>query len=109
MIGTTKNITIASGQTKSAAIDLGDNTLVGLIIPAAFTGIAVTFEASDDIAGTYYAVKGSDGTSISYTVAAGTYVMIQPAVLAGVRNIKVVSGSSEGADRVIKGICRRCD
>jgi hypothetical protein len=108
MIGTTQQITIANGQTASAAIDLGGNTLVGLIIPAAFTGTALTFSASDAIDGTYSVVKGSDGASVSYTVAQGTYVVIQPAVLAGIRFLKVISGSSEGGARVIKGICRPC-
>jgi hypothetical protein len=108
MIQTTKQIVISAAGTKSAAIDLGDNTLVGLIIPATFTGVALTFEASDDINGTYYAVKGSDGTSISYTIAQGTYVVIQPAVLSGVRFLKCVSGSTEGTARTIIGICRPC-
>lgn len=107
MVGTTQTFTIASGQTVSNAVDLGDNTLVGLQL-GTMTGTAITFQASTSLTGTYVAVKGSDGASISYTTASDTYVAIQPAILAGVRFIKLVSNGAEGSTRTITGIARPC-
>lgn len=99
-IGRAGTVTIASSGTVSNAIDLGEGVLVGIQMPAAFTGIALTFQASDSLAGTYNAVT-SISAAYSVTVAAAKYVSISPNDLAGVRFIKVVSGSAEGADRDI--------
>lgn len=107
LIGTTATFTIDSSGTVSNAVDLGDRTLVGLQLPT-MTGTAITFQASTSLDGTYVAVKGSDGASISYTTASSTYVAIQPAVLAGIRFIKIVSGSAEGAARTVTGVARQC-
>lgn len=107
LIGTTATFTIDSSGTVSNAVDLGDRTLVGLQL-GTMTGTAITFQASTSLEGTYVAVKGSDGTSISYTTASDTYVAIQPAILAGIRFIKLVSGSAEASDRTIIGIGRQC-
>ena len=92
---------IANGDTKTQAIDLGQATLCGVFVPSAFTGTAISFEASSTLAGTYVAVKDGLGASVSMTVAAGQYILIDPALMAGVRFLKVVSGSAEGAARVL--------
>ena len=107
LVGTSSTFTIASGQTVSNAVDLGDNTLVGLQL-GTMTGTAITFQASTSLTGTYVAVKGSDGASISYTTASNTYVAIQPAILAGVRFIKIVSNGAEASDRTVVGVARQC-
>lgn len=91
--------TIANGQTKSGAIDLDFATLCGIFLPAAFTGTALTFEASATETGTFVPVVDGAGASVSKTVAQGQYVYLDPAIFAGLRFIKVVSGSSEGAAR----------
>lgn len=89
--------TIASGQTVSNAIDLGEMVVVGIQTPSALTGTAFTFQASYDNV-TFCAVT-TTSAAYSITVAASKYVVVPPADLAGVRYLKVVSGSSEGADR----------
>lgn len=99
-IGRAGTVTIANGETVSNAIDLGEGVLVGIQMPAAFTGSAMTFQASDSLAGTYNAVT-SITAAYSVTVAASKYVSIPLFDLAGVRFIKVVSGSAEGAARDI--------
>lgn len=94
---------IASSGTASAAIDLAGFTLCGILLPAAFTGTALTFQVSSAIGGTYVALKSTtSGTSLSYTVAQGTYAAIDPKDFQGVRFLKVVSGSTEGAARTLK-------
>lgn len=100
-------VTVANGATVSSAIDLGNLSVVGLILPV-LTSTAITFQASDSLAGTYQAVKGSDGNSVSYTVASSTYVVILPTALAGIRFLKLVCGSAEGAARTITVIAKEC-
>lgn len=96
----TKTTTISSGQTVSAEIDLGGTTPVALITPAALTGTTVTFQAATTTGGTFNTVM-KDGATLSVTVAASRFVVLQPSDFAGVRFLKVVSGSSEGADRTL--------
>lgn len=99
-IGRAGTVTILSGATLSNAIDLGEMALCGIQMPPAFTGTTLTFTASDSLGGTYNAVT-TTSASYSITVAASKYVSIPPSDLAGVRFVKVVSGSAEGADRDI--------
>lgn len=93
-------VTIASGQTVSNAIDLGEMAVVGLITPSAITSTAVTFQASADNV-TYNQVTKVDATVYSVTVSASKHIVIPPADLAGIRWLKVVAGSAEGGDRTI--------
>jgi hypothetical protein len=91
---------IASGQTVSGAIDLKGLSLVGVHLPASFTGTTLTFQAAETLAGSFGAVY-KDGADLSVAVAAGKYVVLNPADFAGVRFLKVVSGSAEGAARTL--------
>lgn len=93
--------TIANAGTTSAAIPTKGLTLVGIMLPDAFTGTAITFTGSvDGVA--YKVVKSTtSGTTLSYTVAQGTYVAIDPAPFYGLAYIKLVSGSSEGGARAL--------
>lgn len=94
--------TIAISTTTSGVIDLTQRDIVGLYIPAAFTGTAITFTASSDIAGTFGSVRDGAGNAISVTVAAGQYIKINSADFLGVLYLKLVSGSSEAAARDIR-------
>lgn len=92
---------IANGQTVSAAIQVKGYSLVGIQLPAAFTGTALTFQVSLD-GTTYQLLKSTtSGSSLSYTVAQGTYVAIDPTPFYGARYIKIVSGTAEGAARTL--------
>jgi hypothetical protein len=93
-------VTIASGQTVSAAIDLTEYTLVGIIMPSTFTGTTMTFQASADNS-TFVAMKDTSGSTISYTVGTSRYIPLDPSIFAGIRFLKLVSGSSEGQDDII--------
>jgi hypothetical protein len=99
-ITTTKAAAIANGQQSSGALDLAGFTLVGILLPAAFTGVALTFEVSSAIDGTYVALKtGTGGSALSYTVVQGSFAAINPVDFQGVRFLKVKSGSAEGGAR----------
>lgn len=98
----TTTATISSSGTKTGAIDLGGCQLTGFQLPASFTGTAITFEVSPDNS-TFQALYDKNNAAISFTVTQGrTYALgdlIQS--LAGYRYMKLVSGSTEGADRTI--------
>jgi hypothetical protein len=94
-------VTIASGDTTSAAISLGCFTPVAIQL-AAFTGTAVSFTAAVSSDGTYAAVKSTtSGTALSYTVAPNTFAALDPKDLYGISFIKIVAGSAQSADRTL--------
>lgn len=93
--------TILSGQTASDAIDLSGCELVGLIMPAAFTGTSIKILSSPTLGGTYQNIYPS-GADYSMTVAASKNIPVENlAIMAGWRFIKLVSSGAEGADRSI--------
>lgn len=95
----TVTATIASSATTSAAVDLGGTTLVGIQLPAAFTGTSLSFQAATSLAGTYQAVIDASGATLSKTVAQGKFLTLDPAEFAGIQFIKIVSASTEGSAR----------
>ena len=99
-LGRGPTVTIANGGTVSNGVDLGDAQLAGIILPAAFTGVALTFQGSHDGV-TYFAVTKLDGTTLTAVVAPAKYVQVPIDALQGVRFLKVVSGSAEAAARNI--------
>lgn len=97
----TKQVVISAAGTKTPAFDLGGLTLVGIILPV-MTGTALTFEISDALAGTYVPVKSTtSGSALSYTIASSTYAAIDPNAVMGLNFGKLVSGTTEVADRTI--------
>lgn len=101
-------VSILSGQTTSAAIDLNGRTLCGFIMPAALTGTALSITASDSLTGTYLTLQDGDGADFSLAIAASKWIPINNVNLtASLRFIKLVSNASEGADRTIKIAKRR--
>lgn len=94
------SVGIANGQTVSEAINCGGMALTGIKFPAAFTGTAVTFQMCDTIDGTYVPVYNAAG-AVSYTIAQGRYYAIDPKDFQGIKFLKIVSGSAEGAGRTL--------
>lgn len=100
------NVTIESGDTVSGAADLSGKSLVGFYLPATMDGTAITFQIADEDGGTFIAVHDGAGAALSKTVAQNTFVPLNPADTAGWQHIKLVSGTTETADRVIKLVSR---
>lgn len=96
-VQTTTNILASS--TTSSEIDLGGTYLVGIQLPASFTGTSLTFTVATASGGTFQTMKDGAGNSVSKTVAQGQYIGIDPTLFRGVRFFKVVSGSTETSDR----------
>lgn len=95
------NATIASGATTSSEIDLSGTTLCGIYIPSAFTGTSISFQAATASGGTFVSVRDGAGNAISKTVAPSQFIKLDPTDFVGVRYLKVVSGSTEGAARTL--------
>lgn len=98
--------TIPISDTTSGAVDMYGATLAGIIMPAAFTGTAISFTVSDTLGGTYVALKDTAGNAISLTVSASSAIGFEAEDLKAWRFLKVVSNATELAARAIKLIPR---
>lgn len=111
---------ILSGQTDSAAIALTYEsesgqpgpvyalTLLGVGTPAAVTGTTFKILAANSLDGTYRPLYDAENAGdYSFSMAADKQVVIDPAIAAGARFIKIQSGSAEAADRTFDLLVRR--
>lgn len=91
---------IANGAQLSGAIPTGGFALEGIFVPSSFTGVALTFQASTTLGGTYVDVYNSAG-QVSYTAAPSRYIAIDAKDFQGIAFLKIKSGSAEGAARTL--------
>ncbi len=96
----TVDAVISSSGTTSSAVDLGGTSLCGIHMPSAFTGSSITFKAAASATDSYRTVT-KNGISLSATVAADQYIVLDPTDFAGIRFLQVVSGASESASRTL--------
>ena len=100
-----RSTVISNGTSLSAAVLVGDHTLVSIQMPSTWTSASLTFQASVDGI-TYQNVYSSTGTELTLTAAASTYIYLDPAIFSGAIKIKVRSGTSgaavnQGGDRTL--------
>lgn len=89
----TQTATIGVGASLSAEVALGEKTLVGIVMPAGWDAAALTFQASpDDV--NFSELYSSAGSAVSFTVAAGQFIAVDPTTWRGVTGIKVRSGTA---------------
>jgi hypothetical protein len=96
------SVTIPISTTTSAAFQLGGQRIGAIRTPAALTGVALTFLASDSEAGTYLPVW-SDAAAVSLVVAPSRHIALtldESNALATCNWLKLVSGATEVAERV---------
>jgi hypothetical protein len=72
---------------------------MAIVLPAAFTGTALTFQASYDDA-TYNSVY-DEATQYSINVGVSRHIALKRQAMEGVKYFKIVSGSTETASRTI--------
>lgn len=91
--------TIANGASLSGAVDLTNFVFAGLMMPAAWTAASITFQGSIDgtTYGDLYNTSGTEYTIASANAVASRFIAIDPRDFAGVRYVKVRSGSSAAA------------
>ena len=103
----TNTAVIPISTTTSDAITTNGLSLVGIYIPAAFTGTSLNFLVSETLGGTYVPLYNKSG-EVTYTVAPAQFLAIAPIDFYGVPFLKIVSNSSEAAARslacALKGI-----
>ncbi len=85
--------TIAAGTALSPEVALGEKTLVGIIIPAAWITAALTFQATPDDTNFYELYDGA-GNEVTLTGAAGQFVQVDPTKWKGITGIKLRSGTA---------------
>lgn len=88
--------TIANGASLSDAVGMENIILTGVIMPASWTAANITFQASVDGV-TFNNVYDSLGNELTVTAAASRYIAIDPSVYAGMKYLKVRSGTSSAA------------
>lgn len=99
--------TIASGQTTSGVVNLSGLLPVCLQMPATFTGTTVTFQGSFD--GTVFQPINAGGVAYTETVTTSVMVVLDPTMFQGLKQIKIVSGATEGTTRAIGVMLRGGD
>lgn len=85
----------------STSINTQGLSLVGIQLPAAFTSTTLTFNASVDGSTWQPVYSTTSGTALSYTVAQGHYVAIDPTPFYGVKYLQIITGSDEIATRTL--------
>lgn len=98
------SVVIASGATTSAALTMdNDRQPIAIITPAAMTGTALTFEASDDN-GTTWRPLFNESTAYSITISTSVsrHYALARQPFEGVRLVRIVSNGTEGAARTLK-------
>lgn len=99
----TRNITtltIAPNASNSSAAQLQAALPVKLLLPASLTGSTMLFDISMDGGTTWYRLYYG-GADYSVPVAASKAVPINSAIFQGADSLRVVSGSTELAERLI--------
>ena len=101
-------VTISSGNSLSAAIDLNGEQLVGLTVASTWTSANIGFTAAPASTGTYGLVYTSTGL-YTRTATATDYIAIPPEVTYGARFIKVASLNSGGSTAAVNQGADRSD
>jgi hypothetical protein len=104
-------VTIASGQSLSAAVCVGAGVPIVLTMPDAWTAADITFQTSHDGVTYRNLYDGVNEVKITSPVA-GTNVPLDAISFAAARFVKVRSGTSaaavnQGADRALEIIARK--
>lgn len=93
--------TVAVNTNTSDTVDLNGTTLVGLFVPTGFDGTVINIQATID-GSNFYDVEDGDGADLELTV--GTvpcYVPVAPTLTAGLRMIRLRTGTTQGQETLI--------
>lgn len=94
----TISVVVSSGSNTSAAIDINACWLSAIQMPSALTSTTITLQGSLD-GSAFGDLADSTDTEISYSFEASKVVAVDKGATAGVRYLKIKTGSNEGADR----------
>lgn len=93
-----RTFTIANGASLSSAVMIDEAMLVGIIMPGTWTAANLTLQAAgENDESTFNNVYDKDGTEVTITAAASRYITLEPAKFAGIKQLKIRSGTSGSA------------
>jgi hypothetical protein len=87
-------VTIGAGASLSGSIAMGADTLVGLVMPSAWTAAGLSFQVSADGGTTWVELCDTTGTLIALSAAASHFVQVAASNWRGINMIKVRSGTA---------------
>ncbi len=102
---TYQDVTIASGETESDAIDTSGLVIIGIETPT-LTSSTLTFKVLSRDGVTYVPVSDDAGTLYDVTISRVGYSALDPSVMVGLQQLKIVGDSAEGADRTLRIVMR---
>lgn len=85
-----------SATAVSDSVNLTGLTLSSIQMSTAWTDAGIGFQGNVDGSTNYYDVYNTDGTFLVYQTSASRIVALNPAVFAGLQNIKIVSETTAG-------------
>ena len=85
--------TIASSASLSNVIDLNGTTICGYVMPDSWTSADITFSISSDGIN-FYDFKNKYNSEVTHIVAASRFITLAPSDIAGIRYLKIRSGTS---------------
>lgn len=94
------SLTITAGTKVSAVLPTHGMSPCGLYLPAAMTSTTLKFSAALLVAGTLNPLYNSSG-EVSYTIAAGRFLALNPADFYGIQFIQFKLDTNEAADRIL--------
>ena len=102
-----QNVKYTGSATASPSIDLHSKLVCGFLPGSGWNGTAITFKWSSDGAA-WKDVKETDGSTVSYRVAADDVTRVDPSgwAFASSGFIQVISGSTEDTSSEIKVLLR---
>lgn len=96
----TDTVTINNGATTSTSIAMEANRVpVAILMPAAFTGTSLNFQASVDN-NNFFTIY-DEGTLYAPAVGTSRYIGLKRVPMDGVKHFRIVSTSTEAASRSI--------
>ena len=100
-------IDISADNNNSLGVQAEGMLLCGIQFPAAMTGSNISFDFALDNS-TWVDVKETDGTAVSYTVAADDVTRVDPSgwAFASGGYLQIISGSTEDTSSEIKVLLR---
>lgn len=107
IINTGMTALVSGGTSFSGSIDLGDFTILGIVIPTGFPGTSIKFDASFDGVNWYRVVNPTDGSDLSYTVAVGKFLPVDSSLFVGVPYVRFILGSIAVGPLTVPLSCRR--
>tara|TARA_Y100001937_G_C6999702_1_gene275859 strand:+ start:38 stop:367 length:330 start_codon:yes stop_codon:yes gene_type:complete len=102
-----QNVKYTGSSTTSPAIDLHSKLVCGFLPGSDWNGTSISFKWSADGAA-WKDVKETDGTTVSYTVAADDVTRVDPSgwAFASGGYLQIISGSTEDTSSEIKVLLR---